>query len=80
MNLSIINTELAEKEGEIQVAYDPTDPSYVAPLGETTVFRPDETKGLIILVAIEGFAVILFTIMFTCVVSRYWRRAHSREE
>ena len=80
MNLSIINTELAEKEGEIQVAYDPTDPSYVAPLGETTVFRPDETKGLIILVAIEGFAVKLFTIMFTCVVSRYWRRAHSREE
>lgn len=78
MNLSITNTKLADADSdEIQVAYDPTDPSYIGPLGETSVFRPDETKGLVILATIEGFAIIVLAISLIYAVSRCLRHARN---
>ena len=59
MNLSVTNVEFASNDGGVQIAYDPSNPTYVAPLGETSVFRPDSTKGLIIMATIEGILVMV---------------------
>lgn len=65
MNLNIVETRIADSD-EIQIAYDPSDPSYVAPLGESSVVKPDTTKGYItmatifgVIIAISGALVIL---------------------
>lgn len=61
MDLSLTSTELAD--GGMQVAYDPDNPTYVAPLGESMVFRPDPTKALVIIATIEGVVVVTMTIL-----------------
>lgn len=66
MNLSVTNSELAQSGG-VQIAYDPSDPTYVAPLGETSVFRPDSTKGLVIMATIEGVMVVAMSILIVSV-------------
>lgn len=66
MNLSVTNTELAQ-DGGVQIAYDPSDPTYVAPLGESSVFRPDSTKGLMIVATVEGVVIVLVTILMASV-------------
>lgn len=64
MNLAVVNTKLASGDGEgVQIAYDPSDPTYVAPLGETSIFRPDSTKGLLVLATIEGIAILVASIL-----------------
>ena len=66
MNLSVTSTELAQGGG-IQIAYDPSDPTYVAPLGESSVFRPDSTKGLIVMATIEGVMIVAVSVLVVSV-------------
>ena len=71
MNLAVVNTKLASDDGSgVQIAYDPSDPTYVAPLGETSVFKPDSTRGLVILATIEGIAILMASILVAA-VARY---------
>lgn len=71
MNLTLRDTKLSkEGEDEIQVAYDPSDPSYVAPLGESVVFRPSGTKGLIVVATIEGAMLVVFSV-FIVLMAKY---------
>lgn len=63
MNLNVITSELANADSGIQIAYDPTDPSYVAPLGETSVFKPDNTRGYIIMATIFGVVIMALSIL-----------------
>ncbi len=66
MNLNVVESKVAGTDG-VQVAYDPNDPSYVAPLGETSVVKPDGTKGYAIMATILGVAIIscaMFTAIF----------------
>lgn len=75
MNLSVTNEKLANREDEgLQIAYDPTDPTYVAPLGETSVVKPDNTKGFILLVTIEGIMVIVFALLLSFSIRSMVRR------
>lgn len=77
MKLNVTESRLASGDtldGGIQVAYDPSDPSYVAPLGESQVFHPDITNGLLIVATIEGFAIIALTIMMMVVIRYLVRR------
>lgn len=67
MNLNVVQTQLADGEG-VQIAYDPSDPSYVKPLGESSVFRPDDTKSQIILATIEGVMVFTFAIFMVLAI------------
>ena len=62
MNLNVMKTQVADGSDGVQVAYDPSDPSYVAPLGETQVFRADNTKGYIIITIIEGVLIVAFSV------------------
>ncbi|MBR3122245.1 hypothetical protein IKF28_02245 [Candidatus Saccharibacteria bacterium] len=64
MNLGITDAKLANRKDEgLQIAYDPTDPTYVAPLGESTVVRPDGTRGFVIMMTIEGVMVVALSVL-----------------
>lgn len=63
MNLSVTSTELADNDSGVQIAYDPSDPTYVAPLGETSIFRPDSTKGLMVMATIEGVMIVIVAVL-----------------
>lgn len=65
MNLNVVESKVAGTDG-VQVAYDPSDPSYVAPLGETSVVKPDGTKGYVIMATIFG-VIIVSCAMFTAI-------------
>ncbi len=75
MNLAVTDTKIA-KDGsdEISVAYDPNNPSYVAPLGESAIFKPNGTKGLIIMATIEGAVLIVFSV-FTVIMAKFFIKA-----
>lgn len=68
MDLSVMDSELADNEEGVQIAYDPSDPTYVAPLGESKVVRPDTTRGLVILATIEGVAVVVITLIMVSAI------------
>ena len=75
MNLSVTDAKLADREDEgLQIAYDPTDPTYVAPLGETSVVKPDNTKGFILLVTVEGIMVLVFAVLLAFSIRSMVRR------
>ncbi len=65
MDLNLVSTEMArDGESGIQVAYDPNDPSYIAPLGVSSIFKPDSTKGRIVLATIYGVLIVAFAVFF----------------
>lgn len=63
IDLNVIDTELANEDGGVQIAYDPSNPSYIPPLGDSMIFRPDTTKGLIVLATVEGVAIFASALM-----------------
>lgn len=66
MNLSVTDTSVAQGGG-VQIAYDPSDPGYVAPLGESFVFKPDSTEGLIVMMTIEGVMIVAVSVLVASV-------------
>ncbi|MBR3236088.1 fibro-slime domain-containing protein [Candidatus Saccharibacteria bacterium] len=63
MNLGVTDAKLANRKGDgLQIAYDPTDPTYVAPLGESSVVKPDGTKGFMIMATIEGVLIVVLAV------------------
>ena len=68
MNITIVDTKMAQngKGDSMQIAYDPTDPTYEAPLGQSVIVRPDTTKGYMLMATIEGVMIVVFSI-FTAV-------------
>ena len=64
MNVGVLNdTRLAKQQNGVQIAYDPTDPTYEAPLGQSVVMKPDNTKGLMIMAMIEGVMVVVSAVL-----------------
>ncbi len=82
MLLNLTSSTLAST-GEIQVAYDPENPSYIAPLGESLTVTPDTNRAILVSavaqIAVLGALLVLF-LMTISLVSRYSRRDHIREE
>lgn len=75
MNLGVTNAQLADSDAEaVQIAYDPTDPTYVAPLGESSVVEPNNTRGFIVLATIEGLMVIVFSVLMAASIRSVVRR------
>ena len=50
---NVMNTTLAKSEGSVEVAYDPANPSYVAPLGESLAVGPDNRQSLMTMIVIQ---------------------------
>ena len=83
MVLNITTENIAKRDGGVELAYDPTDPSYVAPLGESiTVKQNDKSvlagKMMVQVAAIGGFGVLM--VVAISVGWRYLRRGRNREE
>lgn len=69
MKLNVIKTKVAGGDTETQIAYNPSDPLYVAPLGETSVFRPDGTRGYIIMMTIAGGLIVVFSLFIAMLMN-----------
>ena len=81
MNLAVTDEKLANRKDDgVQIAYDPTDPTYVAPLGESTVVKPDSTRGLIVMATIEGVMVVLFGVFMAAAIRSVVKRELSKEK
>lgn len=81
MNLAVTDTKLANRKDDgVQIAYDPTDPSYVAPLGESTVVRPDSTRGLIVIATIAGAMAVLFGVFMAIAIRSFVRRELAKDK
>lgn len=77
---NVTNVTLAQNEGEAEVAYDPSNPSYVAPLGESLAVGPDNRRSLMTVIMAQVVALGALgalAAMATFVVCRYLRRDHS---
>lgn len=71
-NVSVLNSEIANGDG-VQVAYDPNDPSYIAPLGVSEVFSLDNTKGYAVMATIYG-VLIMASAVFMLILVKYMIR------
>lgn len=65
MNVTIVDTKMAErgKGDSLQIAYDPTDLTYEAPLGQSVVVKPDNTRGYVVMLTIEGVMIVVFAVL-----------------
>ena len=65
MNLAVEDSKFAKRgeEGAVQIAYDPSDPTYVAPLGVTSVVQPSAVGGFVVAATLEGVFVVVFALL-----------------
>ena len=80
---NVMNTTLAKSEGSVEVAYDPANPSYVAPLGESLAVGPDNRQSLITMIVIQVVtlgAMGALVVVSISVAYRYLRRDRNRAE
>ena len=63
MNISVVDSKLAQQNGGVQIAYDPTDPTYEAPLGQSVAMQPDNSRGLMIMAMIDGVMIVVFAVL-----------------
>ena len=80
---NITNSSLARSDGGVEVAYDPMDPSYVAPLGESLRVDPDHTKSLTLVITIQAMLMGMLAVILVATTSlawRYWRHDRSQEK
>lgn len=81
MVLNITNENIAKRDGGVELAYDPTDPSYVAPLGESITVKPDNRRMLAVKMIVQMVAVGGFGIIVAVAISlgwKCWRRDRSQ--
>lgn len=74
---NIINTATLARGEAVEVAYDPSNPSYEAPLGESLTVRPDKSKALLTAVTVQGIVVGVLAMAMVVVASigvRIWRQ------
>lgn len=73
MVLNITSTRLAQGDTGVEVAYDPDNPSYVAPLGESMVIGPNMKRSFAVAIVVQGLAVGAFSILAMVAISVAWR-------
>lgn len=79
MDLNVMNVKMAgTDEGDVQIAYDPNDLNFTGPLGESSVFRPDDVRGKIIIATIEGVVVLVLSVLLMSVIHLMFRRGEQR--
>ena len=81
-SVRIANMVLNTVEGTEMVAYDPTNPGYMAPLGESLVVGLNQSKIMATANAVKVLSFGMIAIaagVIICAAVRYWRRGHNRE-
>ena len=80
---NVTNATLAQSDAEVEIAYDPANPSYIAPLGESLAVGPDNRQSLITMIVIQVVtlgALGALVVVSISVAYRYLRSDHSQEE
>ncbi len=83
--VNVVNSVLAKSDMVVDgttVAYNPDEPAYVAPLGESLTYTPDRSKMILTSVVTQASvmgALIMVIMMVISVVLRYLRRDRNQE-
>ena len=80
---NVTNVTLAQSDTGVEVAYDPANPSYVAPLGESLAVGPDNRQSHMTMIMIQVVvlgAMGALAVMSISVAYRYSRRDHNQAE
>ena len=82
MVLNLTKDSTLAKGDSVEVAYDPTNPSYIAPLGESLVEGPNKSSAMVAsTIALVAIVMVLMaiTIISISVALRYSPRGRNRE-
>lgn len=83
MILNMTNAALAKNSEGVMVAYDPSEPSYVAPLGESITTAPNRSKSMLNAAIIQASALGMLAVILVAIISVVWkysRRGRNPEE
>lgn len=83
VRVSSMVLSVTEKNGEATVAYDPTNPGAVAPMGESLTVGLEQSRMMDVVAAVKGMSFGLIMVCITAIifaVVKRWQRAHSQEE
>ena len=73
----------AETVDGATVAYNPEDPGYAAPLGESLTYQPNRSKVVLASAIVQALVLGVLSVILIAAISaawRYGRRDHSQEE
>ena len=88
MLLNVTEATLARADGEANidgatVAYNPEEPGYAAPLGESLVYQPNRSRAILASAVVQALALGVLSVLLVVSISVVWRysqRGHTREE
>lgn len=69
MVLNMTNATLAKNGDGVEVAYDPTDPTYVAPLGESMTFGANRSQSMLTASIIQASVLGMLAVVLIAVIS-----------
>lgn len=72
---NVLKSNLAQS-GEVELAYDPENPSYVAPLGESLSVGPDKSRSLAAIVTTQVVAIGAVAALLIMSISAAWKYSH----
>ena len=70
----------ADSGSDVELAYDPSNPSYVAPLGESLTVTPDKTRALIFVITMQSIMVGVLAFVVVFVVARLLKARQEQQE
>ena len=73
MLLNVSKASLAQTDNTAEVAYNPEDPSYVAPLGESLYVRPNYSNTMAMMVTTQAAILGVLMILVVVAISLVWR-------
>lgn len=73
MLLNVSKASLAQTDNTAEVAYNPEDPSYVAPLGESLYIRPNYSNTMAMMVTTQAAILGVLMILAVVAISLVWR-------
>ncbi len=80
MDLNVANVKMADSGEEgVEIAYDPSDLTYTAPLGESLVLQPDNTKSKVVLATIEGGVILVLSVLLTSAIHFIFKVRQQKE-
>ena len=65
---------------DVQVAYDPENPSYVAPLGESLTVRPDRSRAVLTATIAQVGIVVALTAVLVVVILMIQKQTQRKTE
>lgn len=75
--LNMTNASLAKNSEGVMVAYDPSDPSYIAPLGESLTTTPNRSRSMLNATIIQTLILGMLAVILVATISVVWKYSRS---